>query len=276
MNASVGDAESGCVLLCVGETAPATTTLELCVQEALRRGTGVLLLHVLSLGGHRGDEQARQVTIAHARMSLAQKRAREVAAARVEVAVTMRHGSVIETIVERGERASLIVMERPALVKLAADPSPSVTATVAELASTPTVTVPVLWHQGEDEIAVEHLPWQWIEQGKRPVVTVVLDDPGDSRHTLESAIAEADRRNANVEFLHSWNDPDRRPSAAIAEVSARSALLVVGSRTGEDEPLTAISRAAIHESKCPVLVVPIDHDEQEPAPVLPLRRAARG
>jgi nucleotide-binding universal stress UspA family protein len=119
----------------------------------------------------------------------------------------------------------------------------------------------------------EHTPaWQMYGYGlEAPMVVTTettpespADDAADAarraRQLVEDMAADVDDRELTVEAMAYQ---DRRPSRALVELSRDADMLVLGSRGRGGFAglvLGSVSQQCVHHARCPVVVLPPDHD----------------
>ena len=270
------------VLVAVGPDGVHEGALDLAAAEAGRRGTGVLLLHVVHGAGetqeldHALTEVGRQVlTAAAGRLE-----------GRVPYTTEIATGPVAATIAERVASDGLVVLERRDASTMERLLTMSVSTRVAAQAHAPVVVVPAGWTR-----PIEEQP-----------VTVAVDEPLRVDAQVEAALATARSAKQRLVVLHAvWlaeayqdiafgNDtrtrwiaeaetalahslkslgaekdvPDdidvdvqwRRPVEALVGATRTSALLVLGRRPGHlGVHLGSLTRTVLRHAEGPVMVV---------------------
>ena len=270
------------VLVAVGPDGVHEGALDLAATEAGRRGTGVLLLHVVHGAGetqaldHALTEVGRKVLTAAA----------DQLEGRVTYTTEIATGPVAATIAERVARDGLVVLERRDTGTVERLLTMSVSTRVAAQAHAPVAVVPAGWTR-----PIEEQP-----------VTVAVDEPLLVDGQVEAALAAARAAKQQLVVLHAvWlaepyqdiafgNDtrtrwieeaeqaltqsltalgpgddlPDdvhvdvqwRRPVDALVGATRISSLLVLGRRPGHlGIHLGSLTRTVLRHAEGPVLVV---------------------
>lgn len=282
------------VLVSVGPDGVHDGVLDLAAAEAVRRGTGVRLLHVvhtLATAPSSMDEiQSLDQTLTRVGREVltdAADRLRARLDGRAEMTTEIATGPVVGTVVARAADAELLVMERRDTGWAERLLTMSVSTSVAAHATTPVVVVPERWEHHYDEDA---LP-----------VTVGVDRPLDAAGQVETAFGYARSAGRPLIVLHAawlaeqyqdvafqnstrdqWcGDAERELVEALAKVpdleaadvtvdvpwrrpvdalvgATRTSYLLVLSRRGE-HPLGAHlgskTRAVLRHAEGPVMVV---------------------
>lgn len=256
-----GKRASGAVVLCVGRHGVAASTLRVAATRA-RRASGVLvLLHVVE-GGDPTD-----LGPATTFLDAVVAEAEALLGARVRLQPLLAVGGVLEGVSSEADGAALVVLERPALVRLGGlVRRTSLTTALVEHLDVPILVVPGLWPAAR--AVRDDLPASW--HGRRSgTVAVVLDDPAECRQVVNAGLQGAADIGGVVELVRGW-EADR---AAVVAASRDAELVVVG-RGGSLGGLSVTGRTALHESVCPVLVVDVPAPVEALAEVLPFRRRA--
>lgn len=170
--------------------------LRYAVEEAVRTGTAVHLVHVVPVVPVGSDEAVSMAEeldkLGRETLALAAERAEELADGRVPVTQELRRGPAIPGLIAAGESARMIVLEH----QHPADSARAVTRTtaggVAALAEVPVVSVPGGWAPGAGE----------------RVVTVGVDAPIRAGEVLRTASDQAMARRATLRAVHAWSLPE--------------------------------------------------------------------
>jgi nucleotide-binding universal stress UspA family protein len=282
------------VVVAVGGDGVGRAALAFAVDEAVRAGCGVHLLHVAPAFVHGPDsilvtspevqERGRRV------LNEALEVARQVVPGTTALTSDLGVGPVVESLREATRGARMVVVEHRDLSRVHRLVSRSVTNGLGAHLRVPVVGVPAAWRPGRGP---DHTPR----------VTVGVDVPVRSERVLRTAVAEAAGRGASLHALHAWRltgmydggvstqeqvqdlaqraaDEIRHalavagvdaldveatvetrrgsPAEALVEASGASDLLVVG-RHDPLVPLGShlgpVARGVLHEARCPVLLV---------------------
>lgn len=280
------------VVVAVGGDGVGRAALAFAVDEAVRAGCGVHLLHVAPAFVHGPDsilvtspevqERGRRV------LNEALEVARQVVPGTTALTSDLGVGPVVESLREATRGARMVVVEHRDLSRVHRLVSRSVTNGLGAHLRVPVVAVPAAWRPGRGP---DHTPR----------VTAGVDVPVRSERVLRTAVAEAAGRGASLHALHAWRLPasydggvspqleDRAqraaegirhalavagvdaldveatvetrrgsPAEALVEASGASDLLVVG-RHDPLVPLGShlgpVARGVLHEARCPVLLV---------------------
>jgi nucleotide-binding universal stress UspA family protein len=287
----MSDVEYG-VLVAVGADGVHDGALDFAVREAVRRGTGVDLVHVVhSLVAVPVDlVQMEQVdrslsAVGNTVLTDAAARVRDRVAGRVPVTTELLTGPVAGTLAARASAAGLTVLERRDAGRLERLLTMSISTRVAAHTSAPVVVVPRSW--SADDAA--------------GAVTVGVDDPADALGQVGPAAAYAAAAGGRLIVLHAAWIPDpyqgvaigadgeewvaaaraelekrmagldapapdeidlevhwQRPVDALVAASDSSGVLVLTRRRGAHPlggHLGGITRAVLQHSRCPVLLV---------------------
>ncbi|MBB6627039.1 universal stress protein [Nocardioides sp. KIGAM211] len=278
------------VVVAVSEQCVPEAALAYAVQEAVRQGAPLELVHAYDVVPHAPqtglDDVARAERIAAGALQVALERAAELVASRVAVRGRLVRLPVVRGIVEAAEPARLLVLERRDETRLARIATRSTTSGVAARTSVPVVVVP---RRGP--------------HGPLGRVVVGVDVPERSHAILVQALAVGAARGVGVRVVHTWWFPGgyddlvmsretseafsaaarvqveaalaeavaehpgvpvevevrhARPADALVEASTGAALVVVGRHdplvpTGSH--LGPVARAVLREAACPVLLV---------------------
>lgn len=267
------------VLLCVGRDDP-HAGLDAALLEAAHLGLPVRLLHVVPRGVDGSAGPGSDLGRARLRQVLGRARERAgVLGVQVEVGAVLGTGEVVPVILAAAQHAAVAVLERPASVDLGAPRSASTTAALTSAITCPVLHIPHGWAPRARPAAPADLPASWQRQATRPVVTLAVDDPAASHTVIEVAVAEANLRGANLEFLRVFRGADQRRDRdlidAALRASGRSELVVVPSTALARGPFAPAARALLQDAKCPLLVVrPGSEAAEVLGSVVPLRRVA--
>jgi hypothetical protein len=258
--ASSGSTGERPVLLCVGRHGVGAATLRVATTRARRTGGVLRLLHVAETTTPMGLEEAQQ------RLDPVAEAARSLGGGAVRVEPVLAFGEVLDHVWGAAATAALVVLERPAVVRLGGlRRRASLTTALVEHLEAPVVVVPGLWPTAR--ATADGLPPVW-HGGREPrTVGVLLDEPPECRQVVGAGLESAAALGGAVELLR--GEVGR---AGVVAASRGSSLLVVG-RGGRAGGLSVSGRVALHESVCPVLVVPVPPAEEDLATVLPFRRA---
>lgn len=251
------------VLLCVGSHGVGRAALRVATTRARRSGGVLRLLHVAETTTPVGLESAQR------HLDPVADAARALAGTSVRVEATLAFGEVLDHVRDAAATCSLVVLERPAVVRLGGlRRRTSLTTALVEHLESSVVVVPGLWPSaGLVGVAGGGLSAvRPVARGAR-TVGVLLDEPAECRQVVGAGLASAADLGGAVELLRGW-EADR---AGVVAASRGSSLLVVG-RGGRAGGLSVSGRVALHESACPVLVVQVPPAEEDLATVLPFRR----
>jgi nucleotide-binding universal stress UspA family protein len=282
------------ILVAVGPDGLGDGTLNLAASEALRRGMGVELLHVIHAVVVRVPPRVDEETdvdrlvnkVGREVLSSAADRMRQRVGDRVAVDANLLYGPIGSTIGDRGSKGQLIVLERRDVGTLERVLTMSVSSRVAAHASVPVLVVPHSWSSerasrlpitvgvtSTDDIRSE-VPQtlefaratgrplvvfhaSWIAEPYQPAVFSDYSPErwvADTRREFEPALADVVGPDDDVTLDVRW----ARPVDALIDATRRSAQLVLGRRTAT-RPLAAhlgpVTRAVLHHAECPVLVV---------------------
>lgn len=279
------------IIVAVGPDRVHGGTLDLAAAEALRRGTGVELLHVvhsvIALPSYQGQVlELDQALLEVGRSVLADAAERMGPLLRGEVPLSteLLVGPVAATIAHRGETRDLVVLERRAPQHLERLLTMSVSTRVAAHTTAPVVVVP----QG------------WVPAAADLPVTVGIDRPSDPLGQVETAASYAALHGRDITVLFAiwlaepyqdvvfvnhtrrqWtheadselrlaleklDDPGvpvtrkvlwARPADALVAASRRSAALVLSRRPHRSRHgvhLGPVTRTVLRHAECPVLV----------------------
>ena len=282
------------VVVAVGSDGAGRAALDFAVDEAVRAGCGVHLVHVAPAFVHGPDsilvtspevqERGRRV------LDESFQVARRVVPPTTALTVDLGVGPVVESLREATLKARMVVVQHRDLSRVHRLVSRSVTNSLGAHLRVPVVAVPSTWSPGR-------------APGQEPRITVGVDVPVRSERVLRAAVAEAAGRGASLHALHAWRltgmydggvtsqaqvqelaeraaDEIRQalgaagvdamqvratvetrrgsPAEALVEASGSSDLLVLG-RHDPLVPLGShlgpVARGVLHEARCPVLLV---------------------
>ncbi len=282
------------VVVAVGSDGAGRAALDFAVDEAVRAGCGVHLVHVAPAFVHGPDsilvtspevqERGRRVLDEFFQV------ARRVVPPTTALTVDLGVGPVVESLRETTRGARMVVVQHRDLSRVHRLVSRSVTNSLGAHLRVPVVAVPSMWSPGR-------------APGQEPRVTVGVDVPVRSGRVLRAAVAEAAGRGARLHALHAWRltgmydggvtsqaqvqelaeraaDEIRQalgaagvdamqvratvetrrgsPAEVLVEASGSSDLVVLG-RHDPLVPLGShlgpVARGVLHEARCPVLLV---------------------
>ncbi len=277
------------VLVAVGPDGICDGALDFAATEALRRGTGVELIHVVHslVVATASTDEVQSVDRALTRVARdVLTRAAERLQDRVPHTTEIVFGPIARTIAERGSAAQLIVLERRNPGAMERLMTMSISTGVAAHAHVPVVVVPPTWT---------------IELGKELPVTVGIDRPLDAKAETTVALDYARATGRPLVVMHAawiaepyqdlifggysrsaWTDDATRalelalsgvaeaeddvtydvrwvrPVEALVLAAERSSVLVLSRRDprhAHGAHLGPIVRGALHHAQCPVMVV---------------------
>ncbi len=185
------------VVVAVGNQ-PVDSALEYAVEQAVREGCGVHLIHVLHPGPTGPEaallDYAEVDQVGHDLLRAAVERAGDLLAGRATLTSALLRGPVVPTLLEAtAGTARAVVMQRRDVSRVIRSVTRSISSGVASHAHVPVVSVPAGW----SESAVEH-------NHGRPVVTVGVDVPERCAPVVATAAAEARSRGGSLHVLHTW------------------------------------------------------------------------
>jgi nucleotide-binding universal stress UspA family protein len=247
--------------------------LQYAVSDAVRRGSGLHLLHVerpagwwacvpddLRLDDH-DLQRAGQRLLGEAAARAKELIGAEGADREVAVSSELSHGSAVAVLETLSRHACLLVLQHHGTGPRGDSPTLSVTAGVAAVAHCPVVAVPDRWRPGP----------------RASEVLAAVEDPVRDQMVIEAARREAVRRDAAlhvVQVVRAEQQPSLFPVAgvevevivqpaghvadALADRSAQSGLLVAGRHHRGHEtvaPLGATVRDLLGVCEVPVLLV---------------------
>lgn len=182
------------------ETADCLPALSLAAEEAVRRGCGVHLMHVLP-PIHASHPHLDEIELVAGELQRAGSAVLGGAARTMQrllpddlvVSTELRHGTVFSCLVEASAHACLLVLQHR-------DPRhdglshllPTIHSVVAS-ARCPVLVVPQTW-QSEESV-------------ERPLVLAGVADGSRSAHVVQLAMAEASRRHGRLRLVHGAKDP---------------------------------------------------------------------
>ena len=182
------------VVVAVGSDGIHDGALALAASEALRRRTGIELLHVVHalVAMPSSAEQVQSLDDALATVGMqvltdAADRLRPRLAGRVPLTTELATGRVAASIADRAADAELVVLERRDAGTVERLLTMSVSTRVAAHAGTPVAVVPASWRP---------------QPGEELPVTVGVDRPLDAIGQVETALAYARDRSAPLTVLH--------------------------------------------------------------------------
>ncbi|GAB2449699.1 universal stress protein [Nocardioides hungaricus] len=279
------------VVVAVGPEGVRDGALDFAAGEALRRGTGVELLHVVhsmvALPSFPGEVQSLDLALQQVGRSVltdAADRIRPRLDGEVPVGTGLLTGPVAATIADRAGGRDLVVLERRARDRLERLLTMSTSTRVAAHAAAPVVVVPAGWTPAAGELPV----------------TVGVDRPADPVGQVEAAAAYAAASGRELAVLFAmwlaepyqdtllvdrtrrqWTleadaelraglarlDPGTgitravrwaRPADALVAASRRSVVVVLSRRPEHRRHgvhLGPVTRAVLRHAECPVMVV---------------------
>lgn len=286
------------VLVAVGPDGIGDGALEVAAAEALRLAVGIELLHVAhshavtvpTRAEHERAVDQAHAAVGHEVLTDAARRLEALLDGQAPVSREIVHGPVARTIVERGDEARLIVLEAREVSPVGRLVTRSVSTSVAAHACTPVLVVPQAWTGsvgadlpitvGIDEpLDVKHDAPAALERARetgRPLVVLHaawIAEPyqgvafvgyplqqwlDDAHRELSAALAGMTVPEDVVTCDVHW----ARPVDALVRATQRSSLLVL-TRRPTTRPLAPhlgpVTRAVLHHTECPVLVVDREH-----------------
>lgn len=186
------------VVVAIGHQ-PFDSALEYGVEQAVREGCGLHLLHVVHGGGSGPDavllDHEQPAQLGRETLQAAVERAEDMLAGRVDLTSALAvRGPVVPSILEAVEgSARAVVLQRRDLSRMIRTVTRSVTSGVASRAHVPVVSVPSGW----SEHAVSHNDGQ-------PLVTVGVDVPERCAAIVATAAQAARSRGGMLRLLHTW------------------------------------------------------------------------
>lgn len=249
------------VVLCVGSHGVAESVLRVAGSRARRTARRLRLLHVAEATSPMALEAAQE------RLDLATREAHRLLEGRVVLEQVLVAGEVLDGVTSHVADAALVVVERPAVVRLQGlVRRTSLTSALVEHLEVPVLVVPGLWPTAR--VLVDGLPPRWHDGQEQRTVAVLLDDPASCRPVVNAGLEGAADVGGSVELVRGW-EADR---TAIVEASRGASLMVIG--RDRHEGLSVAGRTALHEALCPVLVIDAPVEQEPLAEVIPLRRRA--
>ena len=280
------------VLVAVGADGLRDGILDLAAAEALRRGTGVELLHVVhsivALPAHPGQVESLDLALLRVGRDVladASDRLRPRLEGRVPLGTELLTGPVAATVADRATGRALVLLERREPDRIERLLTMSVSTRVAAHATVPVMVVPRGWTPGSEElpvtVGVDH-PVDPVGQAEaaaayavetgRPLSVLhamwlaeAYQDTVFVNHTRRQWTTEADaelRRGlrkldgTGAEVTH--HVPWARPVDALVAASHRSSVLVLSRRPDRGRygaHLGPVTRAVLRHAACPVMVV---------------------
>lgn len=279
------------VVLAVGPDGCQDGAIEVAASEAVRRGTGLELLHVVhSLAAPADPEQLQSIDQAMGRvgrvvLTEVSAKARARVRDRVPVSTQLLYGPVSATLVDRAARADLVVLERRDAGTVERVLTMSVSSRVAAHTSTPVVVVPHTWaavqeslpvtagvDRPEDALAQVEEAAAYARETGRPLVVLhavwlaeayhelaYIDD--NRQRWLRQAAADLER---HLKPLADADDPQlrldvrwQRPADALVEATRTSSVLVLSRRNPRllgGAHLGPVTRAVLQHAEGLVLV----------------------
>lgn len=272
------------VVVAVGPQGVGDGTLDFAAAEALRRETGVELLHVVHsqvvVPSRLGEVQpldSALLGVGQTVLTAAAKRLKSRLHDKVPMTTELVTGPVGVTLTDRGAARDLVVLERREAGHL---PTMSVSTRVAAHAGAPVVVVPHGWAPAAPDLPVTvgvdsptdalgqvETVAAYVAGAGRPLTVLHatwLAEPYQDtffvNHTRREWTHEADSElrvalekldSPGVEVSHAvrW----ARPADALVDASRRSALLVVSRRTVRgirSVHLGPVTRAVLHHAEC--------------------------
>lgn len=279
------------VVLAVGADGCQDGAIDVATSEALRRRTGVELLHVVhSIAASADPEQLQSIDQAMGRvgrvvLTEASAKARARVGDRVPVSTQLRYGPVAATLVERASDADLVVLQRRDAGTVERVLTMSVSSRVAAHTSTPVVVVPQAWaasdeplpvtvgvDRTEDAMSQVDAAASYARETGRPLVVMHAVWVGEPYHELaymednrrrwmHEATAELER---NLKPIADAGGPElrldvrwQRPSDALVEATRTSSVLVLSRRSPRrlgGAHLGPVTRAVLQHAEGLVLV----------------------
>jgi nucleotide-binding universal stress UspA family protein len=267
-------------ILVAVEDSECDAAMEYAVREAKLRRCGVHLIHVVPLVVGRGNGLDPLVVI-NGQLHYQGRKILGDAATKFEhllsdedlsVSTELCHGHVVATLVEESAHASLVVVQHRGMGPAGHTPVLSVTTGVAARSHVPVVAVPASWQPPGADVP--------------PIVTVGVDDDGETARLIRVAAEQAERLGARLRVLHAGEDlelPDvldgfpelpvefvvspGEPDEVLLDRAADTSLFVLGRRHPRlplGQHLGPVVRTVLRRSPVPVMVVdPGSHDFPE-------------
>ena len=282
------------VLLAVGADGVRDGAIDLAAAEALRRGTGVELLHVVHALVATPSEADQVAAIGRVMSKVgrdvltdAAGRLRQRVGDRAPITAQLLEGRVATTILDRAARAELVVLERRAIGPVERFLTMSVSTRVAAHARVPVVVVPRTWRSadaadlpitvGVDDVAdpasqvapaaayarasdrpLVVLHAVWLAEPYQNADFLRVDRPVWMEHAterLEKSLASAQAgRDLDLSLDVRW----ARPSDALVDATRASSLLVLSRRGPEHagpSHLGPVTRSVLQHAEGPVMLV---------------------
>jgi nucleotide-binding universal stress UspA family protein len=280
------------VVLAVGPDGVGAGALDVATSEAVRRGTGLELVHVVHpLVAPADADQIHSLgktmdRVGHAVLTEAAAQARAVLGDQAPVSTELRYGPVAATLSERASEADLVVLERRDAGTVERLLTMSVSSRVAAHAHAAVVVVPRSWTPVQEALSVTvgvdrpEDAWSQVEQAAayaretgRPLVVlhaVWLAEPyqelafmdGGRQRWMRDATGELQR---SLKPCLDAGGPEprldvrwQRPSEALVEATRSSSVVVLSRRSPRllgGAHLGPITRAVLHHAAGPVMVV---------------------
>ena len=180
------------VLLAVDDGPAAKAALEYAVQEALRTGSDLHLLHVV----HLYPTNSQELVVGHEFIGPAQqmlaamaKEAGDQMGGAPFVTTEVAQGLVVSTIVDRSHQARIVVLQGEEQGRLARTVTGQVRNGVASRATVPVVCVPPGWTA---------------QQRRKDLVVVGIDDPYLAAGPIRAALGATAHLGWPIRFLNTW------------------------------------------------------------------------
>ncbi len=213
--------ERGDIVVGVTALHEARAALQYAAAEALRRGCGVHVVHVLRPVWPTSRDvvdlaivDGQLVKAGTHIVESCEQHVRELTQGRVPVTTDVVHGSAAPSLVGLGEHAPAIVLQHHRMTHRHHIPTMSVTNGVASRARVPVVGVPDTWH--EPGLGAE----SDIEEEAPATVVVGVENAAVSGAVVAAAFAQAQLLGAEVRMVRAWLYPtygDIEFSGALAE-----------------------------------------------------------
>ncbi len=299
------------ILVPVGDCDVHEAALLYAADQAMREARDVRLVHVVHAGTGGGGPESSLLSlrgaqlVGHQLVHRAASRVEQISDGRVRTRQLIRTGATVPVILEASERTDQVVLQHRDQSRRDRVFTGSTTAGVAARCTVPVVSVPEAWTgplttgahvtvavdgPDPDESLLQH----GFDTGRRLEGTVTVlhawhlptayDDAVTDRHRMHDWAAQCHQQleeriapwrrshptvRTRVHVLH------MRPVDALLQASGHSDVLVMGrNRSRRRLPhLGSLSRTLVHESLCPVSVVPAMLPADEPAVPSPGSRA---
>lgn len=280
------------IIVAVGPDGVRDGALELAAAEALRRGTGVELVHVVhpmvAMPSYSGQIQSLDqalLRVGQRVLTAAADRLRPRLGGEVPLSTELMTGPVAATLADRAAGRDLVVLERHEPGRLERLMTMSVSTRVAARAAAPVIVVPQGWTPadrelpvtvgvdrpadplGQVEAAAEYaaardrdltvLFAMWLAEPYQDTVFVNHTRrqwTSEADDQLRLALEKLDVPGARVSRAVQWG----RPADALVAASRSSSVLVLSRRRdhrGHGIHLGPVTRAVLHHAECPVLVL---------------------